>query len=101
MKREEIVQKLKGYRDFLKEHFGVKEIGIFGSVAKDNFTESSDIDIYVEFEMDKVSLNSYLEFIEFLEKGLGRKVDVITKGGLQTIRIPEVRKEIQESILYV
>jgi predicted nucleotidyltransferase len=51
--------------------------------------------------METVSLDNYLGLIEFLEKKLERKVDVITKGGLYTILIPEVKREIQESIVYV
>ncbi|MCR4420891.1 MAG: nucleotidyltransferase family protein [Spirochaetales bacterium] len=96
--KQYVIKKLKEYKEVLKENFSIKQIGIFGSYAKDNFNDESDIDIYVEFDLDKISLDKYFALIEFLEKKFKRKVDIITKGGIQTIRIPEVKREIEESI---
>jgi predicted nucleotidyltransferase len=94
MTKQEVIERLiehkeykecKEYKEFLKEHFEVKEIGIFGSVTRDSFNEKSYIGIYVEFKMESVYLDNYLGLTEFLEIKLKRKVDVITKGGFQTI----------------
>ncbi len=43
-----------------------------------------------------------MRLTEYLEKLLGRKVDVLTPGGVRTIRVPEVKKKsILESVVYV
>lgn len=57
--------------------FGVKHIRIFGSVARNEQDESSDIDLLVEMEKDK-SLFDRLGFKHELEQLLQQKVDVIS-----------------------
>jgi len=47
---EEINNMLKKYKEELKEKYGVKEIGIFGSYVRGEQDEESDLDILVEFE---------------------------------------------------
>jgi len=43
----------------------------------------------------------FIEFVEYLENLLGRKVDVLTPAGLQGIRVARVVQDITESIEYV
>jgi predicted nucleotidyltransferase len=43
----------------------------------------------------------FIEFAEYLEHLLGRKVDVLTPAGVQGIRIARIAKDIEESIVYV
>lgn len=101
MIRDNVIQKLKESKRFLQDNFGVKEIGLFGSYAKNDFTDASDIDIYIECDIERLTYDKYFELIEFLEKEFGKKIDIITKGGIQTIRIPEVQMKIKDSIVYV
>ena len=84
---------------YLAAKYGVKRIGLFGSYAKGQPGETSDIDLVVEF--DKAIGFRFIEFAEYLEKLLGRKVDVLTPAGVQGIRATRVVKEITESIVYV
>ena len=84
---------------FLAAEFGVRKIGLFGSFAKGQSDERSDIDIIVEF--DRPIGFRFFEFAEYLENLLGRKVDVLTPQGIQGIRIERIAKSIAESIVYV
>ena len=74
-------------------------MGLFGSFAKGHPGEQSDIDIVVEFERP-IGLR-FIELVEYLETLLGRKVDVLTPIGIQSIRRRTVAKSIAESIVYV
>lgn len=97
---EEILKKLEEKRDEIKR-FGVKRIGLFGSYVRGEQREDSDVDIVVEFEEGKATLENFLNLAEYLEKLIGKKVDLITKEGIRSIRIHYIRKEIEESVVYV
>jgi len=47
------------------EKFGVKRIGIFDSVARDEANEKSDIDIVVKFKKGSVSFKNFGQLVEF------------------------------------
>ena len=85
MTRENLVQVLKNERPYLSSEYGVSKIGFFGSYAKDQADETSDIDIFVEFERP-IGFR-FLDLVDYLETVLGRKVDVLTPAGIQNIRI--------------
>jgi len=97
--REKIVELLRENYPYFVAEYGVKRIGLFGSYAKGQPDEASDIDIVVEFERP-IGFR-FMEFAEYLEHLLGLKVDVLTPAGIQGIRIARVAKDIEESILYV
>ena len=99
MTQEKIIELLQENRPFLDTMYGVKKIGVFGSYAKGQPDENSDIDVFVEFE--KPIGFRFIEFSEYLEGLLGRKVDVLTPAGIQGIRIARIAKDIEESIVYV
>jgi len=99
MNRDEIINLLKKSYGFLVSEYSVKRIAVFGSVAKDTMTPNSDVDILIEFGSPiGFRLNRLVEYLETL---LGRKVDLITKEGVKNIRVKEVAKNIEESLLYV
>lgn len=97
--REKIVRLLQEKHTYLASEFGVGKIGLFGSYIKGQPNETSDIDIVVEFERP-VGFG-FFELVEYLENLLGRKVDVLTPAGIQSIRLERVAKSIAESIVYV
>ncbi len=99
MTREKIIDILREELTYLASEYGVKRIGLFGSCAKGAPTEGSDIDILVEFEKP-IGLK-FIEFAEYLERLLGRRVDILTPAGIESIRIERVAKNIKESIVYV
>ena len=85
-----IYLKLKEQKKYLKEKYQITNIGIFGSYARGEETDSSDIDILVEF--NKVpDLFKYIDAEIYLEKILQKKVDLVEK--------KSIRKELKERIL--
>jgi len=64
----------------IKACFGVKRIGLFGSFARGEQKESSDIDVLVEFE--KPTFRNFMDLSFYLEDLFGRKVDLVTVKGL-------------------
>jgi len=70
----------------------VRELSLFGSVLREDFRPDSDVDVLVEFEPDHGwSLYDLLDMEEELNGLVGRRVDLVTKGGL---RNPIRRQEI-------
>jgi uncharacterized protein len=53
MRRNEVIRTLKQHRDELTQQYGVESLALFGSVARDQDTDSSDIDLLVEFNRPK------------------------------------------------
>ncbi|MEN4017774.1 MAG: nucleotidyltransferase family protein [Methanobacterium sp.] len=70
----------------------LKKIGIFGSYAKGQQNEESDVDILVEFE--KPTFDNFMELAFFLEDLFGKKVDLLTPKSLSPYMKPYVEKEV-------
>jgi len=100
MKKSEVINILRENKEKLKR-FGVKKIGVFGSVARDEATEKSDIDIVVEFEKGKATFKNVGGLIEFLENLLDKEIDLLTPCGIESIRIKSVRERIKKEVEYV
>ncbi len=94
MARKEIEEKLKGLRPVLQEKFNVEKIGIFGSYARGEEAEGSDIDILVEFS--KPMGWEFIDLKEYLEIILGREVDLVTTGALK----PQIKEQILKEVVY-
>ena len=99
LNRDEIIQRLHNEQPYLTDEFGVSKIGLFGSFAKGQADQTSDIDMVVEF--DRPIGFRFLELVEYLETVLGRKVDVLTPAGIANIRIAKVAQSITDSLVYV
>lgn len=64
-------------------HYHIRKLSLFGSVLRDDFNASSDIDLLVEFETGfKVGLLKMARIENELSEVLGRKVDLRTPGDL-------------------
>jgi uncharacterized protein len=89
---EVIISIVRNYEQIA--NFGVKSIALFGSVARDEARPDSDVDILVDFEVTP-TFDSYMELKFYLEKLLGRKVDL---ADWDTIRL-EIRSNVEEDII--
>ncbi len=98
---EEILEIIRNHKKELRERFAVKRIGVFGSFVKGTATKGSDVDFFVEFRIEELTFDKFLALIDFLEALTGRKVDIITRDGLKTIRVPQVKEDIERNIIYV
>lgn len=92
---KEIREIIKRHRQELEERYKVKSIAIFGSYARDEQTERSDIDILVEFKEPVGFL--FIHLADYLEEILGVKVDLLTPDAIKSNR----RKHIMENLVYV
>ena len=86
-----------------KNKYGIFEIGLFGSYAKDNADGNSDIDILVKLEFKKGMYQNFCELKKELEKIFNRKVDLIEKGTFdykfKNNNVREYKEKIKEEIL--
>ena len=83
---------LKEHEKKIRVRFGVKRIGIFGSYARGEQKETSDIDILVEFEVP--TFDNFMDLVFYLEDLFGRDVDLVTTGGLSPYIAPIVKEEV-------
>lgn len=68
---------------------GIKSVRLFGSVARDEENENSDVDFLVEFEKDR-SLFDLVRFKQLLEERFGKEIDVVTENSIHQ----EIRQQI-------
>ena len=76
--REDVLEKLQNHLPELKKRFGIKTIGIFGSVARGDDSESSDVDVLYAFEEGRGDLFEYAHVTEYLETLFGRNIDFVS-----------------------
>jgi predicted nucleotidyltransferase len=88
-----IVELLNQHRDQLKELFRVEHLALFGSAARDEMHEGSDVDVLVEFA-GPPTFDGYMGLRKFLEELLGTKVDLVTNSGLKPRARPNVEKDL-------
>ena len=85
------------------DKYGIFEIGLFGSYAKNNANDKSDIDILVKLEFKKGMYQNFCELHKGLEKIFNRKVDLIEKGTFdyefRSDNVREYKEKIKEEIL--
>jgi predicted nucleotidyltransferase len=97
MKREEIVQFLRQQERDLQAHFHVRSLALFGSTARDEARDASDVDLLVEFSRP-VGLLHLIETQQHLERLLGvKKADLI----LRRCLIEELKGEILKDVVNV
>lgn len=91
--------------DVLRQHqpdlrrLGVMTIALFGSYAKDAQTESSDLDFVVE--LSAPTYDNFAALQELLEQLFGRRVDILTPAGIESIRVPRIAEDIKRSLVHV
>ncbi len=77
------------------QRYGVRKLGLFGSFARGETHETSDLDFVVVFE--KKTFDAYMDTKEFLEDLFKRQVDLVISDAIK----PRLRKAIQEEAVYV
>jgi len=97
--RQELVDILRAHKTYLSHEYGVQRIGLFGSFARNEANDQSDIDLVVEFNQP-IGLR-FLELSDYLERLLQRPVDLLTQSGIQAIRVRQLADRIQQSVIYV
>jgi predicted nucleotidyltransferase len=91
MTRDEILKRLEENREIIRV-LGVRRLGIFGSYARGEQKETSDMDFLVEFE--EATLQNYLNLKEFLEQLFGCPVDLVFEDTLKPRLKPIILNEV-------
>jgi predicted nucleotidyltransferase len=94
--RQDILTSLKNLKKVVAKEYSVKTIGVFGSVARDEQTGQSDIDLLVEFSKP-VGFVTFMRLENFLSEQLGNKVDLVTSDSLK----PVIRQDVLSEVIYV
>ncbi len=92
----DIVEKLKLEKEFLKTNYSIKEIGVFGSIARGEENANSDIDILIDFN-NYPDLFTFIEINHYLKKKLSRKVDLVTPNSLRQ----EIKNILLSEVVYL
>ncbi len=83
---------LERNRNLLRK-YRVKRIGLFGSLARDEADDKSDIDLLVDFE--EKSFDNFIELAFELERIFNRKVDLLTEQGISPYILDYIKNEVQ------
>jgi predicted nucleotidyltransferase len=87
---------LLAHKQDLSDKYGVREIGIFGSFAREENRKNSDIDILVELEKP-MGFFKFIRLEREVSELLGEKVDLVTKNALK----PHIGQRILAEVIYV
>ncbi len=97
LKRAAVIAKIQERQDEIRA-LGAASLYLYGSVARDEATDESDIDVFVDKQPGhKFSFREYTGIIHLLEDTFGRSVDVGTRESLH----PTLRSEIIASAIQV
>ena len=88
----ELTGALNGLGPRLREEFKVAALYVFGSVARGDARESSDVDLLVEFERP-ATFAGFMDLKALLEDLLGVRVDLVTRAALRPRLRPQVEAE--------
>ena len=87
-----VIETITEHKKEIKKKYGVKKIGVFGSYVRGEQTETSDVDLLVEFE--KPTFDNFMDLLFFLEDLFGKKVDLITNRGMSPYISPRIEKGV-------
>ncbi len=92
MRRDTVIASIRAHLPELRQRFGVRDLAVFGSVARDEATSTSDVDVLVEFD-GPTTFDGYFGVKERLEELLGTRVDLATPLMLKPRLKVEVERE--------
>ncbi len=92
--RDSIVAILR--EQMVRSRFGIQSLSLFGSVARNEATQESDLDFIVNFD-GAVTFDRYMDLKIFLEDLFGKKIDLAIEDTLK----PQIRQKILEEAIDV
>ncbi len=96
MGKDECIKILKTYMSILKEKYGITSMSLFGSIARNEQTDSSDIDLFVDTKTPNPFI--LMDAKEFLENATGSSVDIVRNH--QNLN-PRLRKRILKDGIFI
>ena len=96
MQKHEVLQLLAQHKAELVRQFGITELALFGSTARDEARDDSDIDVMVNFD-GRSTAKRYFGVQFYLEDLLGCPVDLVQEGVIR----PELKPYIEKDLIHV
>ena len=96
MNRQQVIQILHEALPGIRQRFGVQDLAIFGSVARDEAGPGSDIDVLVTFD-GRTRFRAFMGLQFELEAILGTRVDLVTPKAMK----PALRPHIERDLIHV
>lgn len=92
---ELILKTIRSKKKELKK-FGIQRIGLFGSYARGEQTEDSDIDILVDFDPEKENFDNLMAVYDLIERLFkNQRIEIVSKNGLSPYIGPKILKEVK------
>ena len=96
--KDEIIAILQNFKEEFGERYGIEKLGLFGSVARGEQKEDSDIDIDICVKLQEPDYFTRMEIKESLEERFNAKVDVVS---LTAIMRSLFRNHIEKDAIYI
>ncbi|SRR5579875_3336061 len=96
MKRDEAISRLREHEADLKR-LGVEHLYLFGSTARGEARDDSDVDLFFDYERGKLGLYELMDVKDYAASILGRKTDIMTRDSLHKT----LRRQIEETAVRV
>lgn len=96
MRKDEVLKLLAEHKPELVRRFGITDLALFGSIARDEATDASDVDVMVEFD-GRSTAKRYFGVQFYLEDLLHREIDLVQK---DVIRV-ELKPYIERDLIHV
>lgn len=96
MDKNAVIEKLRAHEAELRAE-GLSHVFLFGSVARGEATEKSDVDLFYDYHAPRFSLIDVVRVQERLSELLGRKVDAMTRGSVH----PRIRRRVETEAIQV
>ena len=94
MTREEVIENLVP----ILQQYPVKRAALFGSYAREDYSDKSDVDVIVDF-IEGVSLfENFYDLYDAIEEHLGRKIDMLSYSSVQRDMMPVIRKNVLQDL---
>ncbi len=90
--KDSILNKLRVLKPALIKKYPISELALFGSFARGDFNENSDIDILVDFNAS-IGLG-FFRLANELEDELNTKVDLVTRKGIKKHYLPYIEESL-------
>ena len=96
MKRAEAIARLRDHQSEL-ERLGIQHLYLFGSTARDEARDESDVDLFFDYEKGRFGLFELMDVKEATTRILGRKADIMTRDSIHKL----LRQQIEAAAVPV
>jgi len=77
-------------------NLGIRNVGLFGSFVRNEATESSDIDVLIDFDPNAENFDNFMAVCDILERQFpGKQLDIVTINGMSPYIGPSILAEVQ------